>query len=75
VNEAFVTISSQVALPGDKRTEAIARAIYAYNQYPGRKASEIPWPPERKQTLMRTWNMATAIVQALDEQASAGSVR
>lgn len=59
-------VTSEFSLPGDKRTETIARAIYAYNQYPGRKASEVPWPPERKQTLMRVWNMASVIAEALD---------
>ena len=61
-------IAHEIDLPGDERTEAIARAIFAYNQFPGRKASEVPWPPKRRQTLVRVWNMATVIVQALDER-------
>lgn len=58
-----------IELPGGPETEVIARAIYAYNQHPGRKASEVPWPPERRQTLVRAWNMARVIVEAQGDPA------
>lgn len=53
-----------VKLEGGPEVEVVARAIYAYNQFPGREASEVPWPPSRRQTLIRAWNMARVIVAA-----------
>lgn len=53
------------------RIEVVARAIFAHRNYPGRRPVEVPWPPERKSTLVSTWNLAASVVRALDEHEAA----
>lgn len=55
----------KVELPGGgMETEIVARALYAYNNFPGRDPMDCPWPPTNRSTLMKYWNQACAVIKA-----------
>jgi hypothetical protein len=48
----------------DPEVELVARTLYAYNSYPGRRPREIPWPPKLKQQISHYVRLAEAVVKA-----------
>lgn len=48
----------------DPEAILVARALYAHNSYPGRKATEIPWPPKTRSALMHYIKLGQAVIEA-----------
>ena len=52
----------------DPEVELVARALYAYNSYPGQKPRDTPWPPKLRQQTSHYIKLAEAVVRAQKEE-------
>ena len=51
---------------GQTEVLLIARALYAYNSYPGRKISDVTWPPSVRSAEKSYLNKAQAVAEVLN---------